>query len=44
MKGSRIAKPSRSWVAKFHELPKGGKIAIVGGTVVLGGLLGYWAF
>lgn len=33
-----------SFLAKFKKLHWGTKTAIIGGTVALGGALGYWAF
>lgn len=40
---AQAAKKS-SWAKRFSELGKGTKIAIVGGTVAVGAVLGYWAY
>jgi hypothetical protein len=39
--GSGVA--ARSWIRRVWECP-GGKLAIIGGTVALGALVGYWAY
>jgi hypothetical protein len=42
---NKTVENARSWVARLWEHPSGGgKIAIVGGVVSLGALIGYWAF
>ncbi len=40
----RPAENRLTWVERFSQFSKGTKIAIIGGTVAVGALIGYWAF